>query len=209
MYGEFFNFVPRFKIFMATNHKPVIKGTDHGIWRRIKLIPFTTRIEEEKQDKRLEEKLTGERPGILNWLLEGAVRWQREGFKTPGIIIHATDEYRAEMDIIGNFLRERCVQKPGLAIRARELFKCYQEWCGENNEHACSERFLGLRLKELGLEQKRLTDGRYWHGHAGLKRAYGFPTVLLRRGMLRGWLGVGRRVRGNIIISKNRVFPLR
>jgi putative DNA primase/helicase len=166
LYGEFFNFVPRFKIFMATNHKPVIKGTDHGIWRRIKLIPFTTRIEEEKQDKRLEEKLMGERPGILNWLLEGAVRWQREGLKTPGIIIHATDEYRVEMDIIENFLRERCVQKPGPTIRARELFKCYQEWCGENNEHACSERFLGLRLKELGLEQKRLTDGRYWQGIA-------------------------------------------
>jgi putative DNA primase/helicase len=57
---------------MATNHKPVIKGTDHGIWRRIKLIPFTMRIPEEKQDKHLELKLWEEPSGILNWQLEGA-----------------------------------------------------------------------------------------------------------------------------------------
>jgi putative DNA primase/helicase len=60
LYGEFFNFVPTFKIFMVTNHKPTIKGTDYGIWRRIKLIPFTTTIEEERQDKHLEQKLMEE-----------------------------------------------------------------------------------------------------------------------------------------------------
>ena len=166
LYGEFFNFTPTFKIFMATNHKPVIKGTDHGIWRRIKLIPFTTRIEEEQQDKRLEQKLMQEAPGILNWLIEGAIRWCAEGLRTPTIIVRATDEYRSEMDVIGNFLKERCEQKPGVSIRARELFKCYEEWCDDHNEPAVSERFLGLRLKEMGVEQKRMGDGRYWQGLA-------------------------------------------
>ncbi|GHT52228.1 hypothetical protein FACS1894106_0500 [Spirochaetia bacterium] len=164
LYGEYFSFIPTFKIFMATNHKPVIKGTDHGIWRRIKLIPFTTRIEEERQDKDLEEKLMAEAPGILNWLLEGTKRWFDERLKAPSVITSATDEYRGEMDVIGAFIKERCVQGQGAAIRARELFKCYQDWCEENNEHACSERFLGLRLKELGLDQKRLSDGRHWQG---------------------------------------------
>jgi putative DNA primase/helicase len=164
LYGEFFNFVPTFKVFMATNHKPVIKGTDHGIWRRIKLIPFTTRIEEERQDKRLEEKLAGEGPGILNWLIEGAIRWRREGLCTPNAIANATDEYRGEMDAIGSFIRERCALGGEGSIRARELFKCYQDWCGESNEHAVSERFLGLRLKELGIGQRRGNDGRYWLG---------------------------------------------
>jgi putative DNA primase/helicase len=164
LYGEYFNVTPTFKIFMATNHKPVIKGTDHGIWRRIKLIPFTTRIEEEKQDKHLEKKLMLESSGILNWLIEGAKRWCKEGLKTPNVIVNATNEYRAEMDVIGNFIKECCVQSPGLEIRARELFKCYQDWCDENNERAGSERFFGLRLKELGLGQKRSNDGRYWLG---------------------------------------------
>jgi putative DNA primase/helicase len=164
LYGEFFNFDPTFKIWMATNHKPVIKGTDHGIWRRIKLIPFTTRIEEDKQDKHLEKKLMLESSGILNWLIEGARRWCTEGLKTPNIILSATAEYRAEMDVIGNFIKERCIQSDSVNIKARELFKCYQDWCDENNEHAVSERFFGLRLKELGFEQHRSNDGRYWHG---------------------------------------------
>ena len=164
LYGEYFNFIPTFKIWMATNHKPVIKGTDHGIWRRIKLIPFTTRIEEEKQDKHLEQKLMQEGPGILNWLLEGSMRWCNEGLRAPRIVLNATAEYRAEMDVVGDFISERCEQKPGVCIRARELFKCYQDWCEENNERACSERFFGLMLKEIGIEQKRHGDGRYWQG---------------------------------------------
>jgi putative DNA primase/helicase len=164
LYGEFFNFLPTFKIFMATNYKPVIKGTDHGIWRRIKLIPFTTRIEEEQQDKHLEEKLMREGAGILNWLIEGAIRWCKEGLKTPPIILKATAEYRSEMDIIGNFIKECCVHGEGITIRSRELFKCYQEWCDDNNEKAVSERLLGLRLKDMGVGQKRCNDGRYWIG---------------------------------------------
>jgi putative DNA primase/helicase len=162
LYGEYFNFVPTFKIFMASNHKPVIRGTDHGIWRRIKLIPFTTRITEEKRDRYLEQKLLTEKSGILNWLIEGALRWKQEGLKVPVVITNATDEYRGEMDVIGNFLKECCVQRPGTAIRARELFQVYQDWCDENNEMATSERMFGLRLKELGMVQKRTSEARFW-----------------------------------------------
>ena len=164
LYGEYFIFTPTFKIFMATNHKPVIKGTDHGIWRRIKLIPFTTRIEEEHQDKNLEEKLKEEASGILNWLLAGTRRWRNEGLKAPKIVLSATDEYRGEMDVIGNFLKERCIQQKEAAIRIRELYKAYADWCDENNEHAVSERFLSMRIKELGFEQTRTAEARYWAG---------------------------------------------
>ena len=164
LYGEFFNFTPTFKIWMATNHKPVIKGTDHGIWRRIKLIPFTTRIPEEKQDKGLEMKLRNEASGILNWLLEGTERWKREGLKAPKLVLAATDEYRNEMDIIGNFLKERCIQGIDYSIRIRELYKAYVDWCDENNEHAVSERFFSGRLKDMGFEQGRTADSRFWLG---------------------------------------------
>ncbi|MDR0475968.1 MAG: DUF5906 domain-containing protein [Treponema sp.] len=162
LYGEYFNFTPTFKIFMATNHKPLIKGTDHGIWRRIKLIPFTTRIEEERQDKHLEQKLRGEASGILNWILLGTEKWKREGLKTPAAVLNATDEYKNEMDVIGIFIKECCTQGAGVSIRIRELFKAYQEWCEQNNEHAVSERFLGLRLKEMGFEQTRTSEARFW-----------------------------------------------
>jgi putative DNA primase/helicase len=151
---------------MATNHKPVIRGTDYGIWRRIRLIPFTTTIEADKQDKYLEQKLRAEASGILNWLIEGAMRWKNEGLKTPAAILNATEEYKGEMDVIGNFIRERCIQNESCQIRIRELFKAYQEWCDENNEHAISERFFGLRLKETGITQTRNAEARFWNGIA-------------------------------------------
>jgi len=164
LYGEFFNFAPTFKIFMATNHKPVIKGTDYGIWRRIKLIPFNTRIPEEKQDKHLELKLREEASGILNWLLEGAAIWKQERLKTPKAVLYATDEYRGEMDVIGNFIREKCVQDKELTIAIKKLYKAYSDWCEENNEHPVSERFFTLRLKEMGFQQGRNSTERFWTG---------------------------------------------
>jgi putative DNA primase/helicase len=164
LYGEYFDFVPTFKIWMATNHKPLIRGTDHGIWRRIKLIPFTTTVSPDRQDKRLESKLLDEGPGILNWLIAGTQRWIERGLDAPDVIRNATEEYRNEMDVLGTFIKECCVQGPECTVRARELFRAYQEWCEENNEHACSERFLSLRLKELGLERSRTAEARYWNG---------------------------------------------
>jgi putative DNA primase/helicase len=164
LFSEYFSFYPTFKIFMATNHKPNIKGTDYGIWRRIRLIPFTTTVSKEKQDIELESKLLGEAPGILNWLIEGAKRWKRERLVTPEIILKATDEYRGEMDVIGNFIKEVCVEYPASSVRVRELFKAYQEWCAENNEYANTERFFGMRLKEIGFKQTRTAEARYWSG---------------------------------------------
>ncbi|MDR2021031.1 MAG: hypothetical protein LBQ14_09730 [Treponema sp.] len=94
------------------------------------------------------------------------MRWKREGLRVPVVILNATDEYRGEMDVIGNFLKERCARVPGSTIRIRELFKAYQEWCEENNEHACSERFFSLRLKEMDYEKTRTAEARYWSGIA-------------------------------------------
>jgi putative DNA primase/helicase len=164
LYGEFFNFKPTCKIFMATNHKPVIKGADYGIWRRIKLIPFNTRITEEKQDKHLEMKLREEASGILNWLLEGMAIWQQERLKTPKAVLFATDEYRGEMDVIGNFIQEKCVQDKNMSVTIKRLYKAYSDWCDENHEHPVSERFFTLRLKEMGFVQDRTATERFWVG---------------------------------------------
>jgi putative DNA primase/helicase len=164
LYGEFFSFTPTFKIFMASNHKPVIKGTDYGIWRRIKLIPFNSRIPEEKQDRFLEQKLREEASGILNWLLEGIANWKQEKLKAPKAVSFATDEYREEMDIIGNFISEKCTKEKETTSSIKKLYKGYSDWCIENNEHPVSERFFSLRLKELGFQKGRTATERFWVG---------------------------------------------
>jgi putative DNA primase/helicase len=145
LFSEYFSFYPTFKLFMATNHKPNIKGTDYGIWRRIRLIPFTTAVSPENMDIELESKLLREASGILNWLIEGATRWKRERLVTPEAVTSATDEYRGEMDVIGSFIKDVCVRDAPASVRVSELFKAYQDWCGENNEHANTERFRPAR----------------------------------------------------------------
>jgi putative DNA primase/helicase len=94
--------------------------------------------------------------------LEGVSRWRKEGFKAPPAVINATDEYRSDMDIIGNFVKDCCVQKAGAMIKVRDLYKGYQRWCAENNEHTASERYLALRLQEIGFDRFRSCDARYW-----------------------------------------------
>jgi len=89
---------------MATNHKPVIRGTDEGIWRRIRLVPFTVVIPEEEQDTTVPEKLRAELPGILAWAVRGCLAWQQEGLPVPEEVQQATAGYREEMDTFGRFL---------------------------------------------------------------------------------------------------------
>jgi putative DNA primase/helicase len=95
LYGEHFEFQPMFKLWLAVNHKPVVQGTDHAIWRRIRLLPFIVTIPVAEQDKRLAEKLQSELPGILRWAVEGCLAWQQEGLEPPLVVKRATGDYRA------------------------------------------------------------------------------------------------------------------
>ncbi len=165
LYGEYFEFRPRFKLFLAANHKPVIKGTDSAIWRRIRLVPFKITIPEDERDKDLLEKLCSELPAILAWLVRGCLAWQREGLDTPTDVVNATDAYREEMDSLGDFLAECCDVAPAGEAAAGELYKAYGEWCEANGEHPLGKRNFGLRLSERGFERGRGTGGaRFWKG---------------------------------------------
>ncbi len=112
LYSDIFEYVPQFKMVLTTNHKPIIRGDDHAIWRRIRLIPFTVIIPPKEQDRDLIEKLIDELPGILNWALDGLQAYQDEGLDPPACVTEATKEYRSDMDIIGDWIAECCVEDP-------------------------------------------------------------------------------------------------
>jgi len=166
LYGEFFVFLPTFKLFMATNHKPIIKGNDLGIWRRIKLIPFTVTIPEKERDPVLAQKLKCEKSGILNWAIEGCLRWQREGFVEPDDVRFATDEYHDEMDMLGTFIDECCVVDSTDTVRVStgDLYRCYLSWCERNQERPYTHRIFAIRLQETGMKKGRSSSSRYWEG---------------------------------------------
>lgn len=164
LHQEFFEYVPTFKIFFTTNHKPVIRGSDEGIWRRIRLVPFTVRIPDEKLDKDLPEKLRNEMPGILRWMVQGCQRWQREGLGIPQEIEEATNNYRDEMDTMGNFLNEYCLFHPEAKAYGVELYRQFQYWCSETGEYEITKTKFNRKLEERGHKKGRDGRGIYFIG---------------------------------------------
>ena len=171
MRGEFFTFEPTFKVLLATNHRPVIRGADNGIWRRIRLVPFEQRITDEEMDAELRQKLEAERDGILAWAIEGCMEWQRSGLGTPQVVVGATNEYRADMDVLAEFMSEKCIVGSGYSVGNTELFETFASWSARNGELPRSHRWLSRSLLDRGFSQDPdRSRGRRWRGF-GLKGA--------------------------------------
>ena len=165
LFKEFFDFKPQFKIWLAANHKPNIGGSDHGIWRRIRLVPFTVTIPEGERDPRLTAKLADELPGILAWAVRGCLDWREHGLGVPPEVREATASYREEMDVFGGFLDERCVPAEGVTVQAKDLYAAYTSWCEANGERARTQKALSRGLRERGCESVKGSKGvRCWRG---------------------------------------------
>ena len=166
-YRSVFEYQPAFKIWLSSNHKPRIQGTDEGIWRRVCLIPFEAHIPDEEKDHELPAKLAAEAPGILSWAVQGALRWQRDGLRPPTRVIAATTDYRAESDVLGQFLEDCCEVDRIVACKASELYAAYRRWCEDNGNSPMSQTSFGKRLQERGFEPYREAGGdrvRMWRG---------------------------------------------
>ncbi|WP_407325585.1 phage/plasmid primase, P4 family [Lactobacillus johnsonii] len=163
LYGSEFEYKPKFKIWMATNHLPIIRGTDDGIWRRIKIIPFNIQIPKEKVDKKLEYKLKAEYTGILNWIVQGAIMWQQEGLEDPEAVRQVIENYRAEMDPLDAFLEECCTTGQNYSIKARDMYNAYHEWAKESEEYKMSLNKFGREMSKKLLRVKKM-DGWYYVG---------------------------------------------
>lgn len=135
-YEKPFSFVPTHKLWMFGNHKPIIKGTDHGIWRRILLIPFSVTIPEAKKRDMSEvlEEMRSELPGILNWAITGYCDYKQNGLNPPDIVKQETDKYKTESDVLSSFFEDRCKISPALFCTAKALYAEYVKWCEEEKE---------------------------------------------------------------------------
>jgi len=170
MRGEWFDFDVEAKIWLASNHKPVVTGTDPAIWDRILLIPFDVRFEGDQVDKGLRDKLLAERIGIFRWAVDGAREWRRDGLKVPGEVRAATQGYRSENDVLGAFLEECCVTLRDASVRASDIHRAYTDWAKTNSDEPLSCRKLGDRLRERGLETEKRGDGCHWWRGIGLRQ---------------------------------------
>lgn len=150
-----FEFTPSFKLNLACNVKPDVRGQDEGIWRRMLLVPFNVEIPPERRDINLKFKLRQEASGILNWLLDGLRSYFEQGLQPPQEVIVAVQNYRSDNDRLGAFI-ETCVKKePGARINARKLYTAYTLWCEDNAADAVSSNAFGRMLLERGYEREK------------------------------------------------------
>lgn len=174
MNRDFFDFEPEFKLWLAANHRPLIRGTDHAIWRRIPIVPFEAVFADVPtagqyaKDPTLLERLKEELPGILAWAVRGCRAWQRVGLKRPEKVEAATAAYRAEMDNVGDFLLDCCSLHREFRSRAGDLYDAYRQWAERAGEAPLRQIAFGQRLQERGFVQERTEFARFWRG-VGLK----------------------------------------
>jgi len=164
LYCDPIEFDPTHKLWIYGNHKPSIRGTDDGIWRRMRLIPFAVTIPDAEKDPHLADKLRAERSGILAWAIRGCLEWQRDGLGLPHAVASATEAYRGESDRLAAFIDERCVVGQWTSVGKSELYAAYEAWCRESGEFVRSKRWLGLRLAERGFGEQRSDSQRSWIG---------------------------------------------
>lgn len=164
LYKEPFEFTPQMKIFLATNHKPNIHDDSNGMWRRVKLIPFTVVIPKAEQDKNLYYKLLSEASGILNWCLEGYKMWAEAGLGNCSAVEEATEEYQENMDVIGRFVSENLVVGDTKQIKSSLLYDTFVEWCKRNGETAWKHTTFSLKMADKGYKKVKKSDSNYWLG---------------------------------------------
>ncbi len=155
LHGEFFQYVPQCKLFLAVNHRPEIKGTDNAIWERIKLVPFDVTIPPLERDKELPDKLKAELSGILTWAVEGCHRWKLGGLGESREVVGATQAYRTEMDVLGSFIASDCLLGPGAKCQSNKLYEAYTQWCTVANEKPLRQKNFVARMEERGFRKEK------------------------------------------------------
>lgn len=170
----FFEFRPGFKAIISTNHRPTIRGTDHGIWSRINLVPFTVQIPDEEIDRDLESKLMAEAEGILQWMITGAEEWFTIGLNPPAKAIAAVEAYRADEDPVGEFLKARCDLHPPdyldpstgrtWEVGQKRLREVYLEWCKDEGLEPMTTRTFGAKLTGRGIQRRKSNGLTFYPG---------------------------------------------
>jgi putative DNA primase/helicase len=155
LYEDDWEFSPTHTIVMATNHRPEVKGTDKGIWRRLKEVPFTVSVDTDKADLDMPEKLRAERAGIMARCSRGCRDYFASGLREPQAVTEATAEYRSEQDQIGRFMDEHITRVAGARARCGDVYSRYKAWAEACGETALTLTSFGKRIAEMGIEKTK------------------------------------------------------
>jgi putative DNA primase/helicase len=165
MREDFWTFNPSHKLILTTNHKPKVKGTDHGIWRRLLLVPFTQTFDGARRDKGLAGKLRDEEEGILAWAVQGCLDWLKFGLQPPPEVQDATKDYRSDQDVVGRFVSACCIRDRALKVKFSNLYEALESWCKESGDATPGRKVVGEWLRNQEFQEKQ-SNGRFYLGLA-------------------------------------------
>jgi putative DNA primase/helicase len=164
-YEHPFRFQPQLKLWIHGNHKPEIRGTDGGIWRRVRLIPFNAVFPPDTRDVALQEKLLAELSGVLNLAIAACLKWQRNGLQIPTRVRNATDDYRTEQDVLAEFLEDITKIVEGERVAKSTLYASYERWAkNQGVKNPWSNKAIAKNLRERGIKEEKYNGTRYWSG---------------------------------------------
>ena len=164
LHREYFEYMPSFTAWLRTNHKPIITGEDDGIWRRLVILRFGKKFLDHEKDPFLENKLLEERDGILQWMLEGARMYLKDGLKLSPRIRSEIATYRTDSDLLGEFLTDVMDADPSAKINQQTAYQSWGEWCKENGFRTSSKKSFTQRLAERGFIEGRSSGNRFYVG---------------------------------------------
>jgi putative DNA primase/helicase len=164
LYGNYFQFEKTWTIMLITNHKPVISGSDAGIWRRVRLIPWTVRIAEKDKMSQEEviELLSDELPAILNWMIAGFIDVLNDRNWIADQVRAATEEYKHEQDKLAGFLDE--MTEKGGSTGSSDMYQAYCSYCEQVGDNYYKQRTFSKMMKERGFDIDRTRDGSVFRG---------------------------------------------
>jgi len=162
MREDFWEFSPSHTFLMLSNHKPIVGGTDEGIWRRLRLVPWDVVIPDDERDEELGDRLALELDGVLAWLAAGYRDWHEHGLRDPDQVTKATQAYRDESDALGRFLADRCLNHGN--VGSTELYKAWESWAASEGEEPMSQTALAKALQDKGYENYTANGRRRWRG---------------------------------------------
>jgi putative DNA primase/helicase len=164
LHREYFEYMPNFTAWLRTNHKPIITGGDDGIWRRLVVLAFRRKFDEDEKDPDLEGKLLEERDGILQWMLEGTSKYLKDGLKLSPRIRQENAVYRKDSDLIGEFLDDVMEVDSSAKINQQTAYEEWQKWCKDNGFRVSSKKSFTQRLAERGFPEGKSGGNRFYVG---------------------------------------------
>ncbi len=164
MREDFWSFDPSHTFVMLTNHKPIVAGTDEGIWRRLRLVPWDVVIPDQERDEQLGARLASELDAVLAWLVGGYRDWQANGLDEPEQVTTATAAYRQDSDALRRFIDQRCLTGPHFHVGSTELFTAWSKWCADEGEDPGTQTAFATALQNCGFDKRKSHGTMRWTG---------------------------------------------